>query len=179
MRRSRPAIIRFLEKITVNPDRIFNDTACWEWIGNIDTKTGYGGTFRTGSDKQEKPHRFAYLYFVGDIPSEHEIHHLCYNRRCVSPLHLEPRTHFENSMDKNSAMYQKSTKPNCAKGHPLVGDNLYYTNRGLRRCRTCARESVRQYTNDNLEKMRTYFREKARERRARLRESGQGVTQEP
>lgn len=66
------------------------ETGCWEWQGPMHPK-GYG-TFA-----HELAHRRSYEMFVGDIPDGLHIDHLCRNKRCVNPAHLEPVTHAENN----------------------------------------------------------------------------------
>lgn len=66
---------------------------CWIWTGGK-RKAGYG-TFAVKNGQnwsQTTAHRAAYLFEVGPIPSGLEIDHLCKNRSCVRPDHLEPVT---------------------------------------------------------------------------------------
>jgi len=88
-RPTRLAIIRFLEKITVSETRFFNGTPCWEWQG---TKSNGYGQFRDDGrrgSKKSSPHQFSHIYFIGEIPEGMEPDHLCRNRGCGSPFHIE------------------------------------------------------------------------------------------
>lgn len=69
-------------------------TGCWEWDGTLSVE-GYG-VFRENY-RQIKAHRWTYEQFVGPIPDGLTIDHLCRNRRCVNPAHLEPVTAGENA----------------------------------------------------------------------------------
>lgn len=80
-------LTRFLAKI--NPAA----NGCWLWTGAM-MPNGYGRC--TVAQVGWLPHRLAYEYFVGRIPSNKEIDHLCRNRACVNPTHMEPVTHVVN-----------------------------------------------------------------------------------
>src|SRR5574337_1962859 len=65
---------------------------CWPWHG-ARTKLGYGFIWKGGWRSGNKAaHRFAYEHFIGPIPIELEIDHLCRNPNCVNPLHLQAVT---------------------------------------------------------------------------------------
>src|SRR5262245_20949076 len=92
-------IIRFFTNVRVNIGKTFEGTPCWEWQGPPHPVTGYCEMIidgRRGQRKKSSPHRFSYLYFVGDLPDRTEPDHRCENRLCASPLHLESVTHQEN-----------------------------------------------------------------------------------
>src|SRR5690242_18719570 len=79
---------RFLAKIKVNPE-----SGCHEWQAYTD-RDGYGCFWIKPTNY--RAHRVAYELFVGPIPEGLVIDHLCRNRSCVNPAHLEPKTDLEN-----------------------------------------------------------------------------------
>ena len=107
-------------------DRVrWTESGCWEWTG-AHTKAGYAA-IRDGY-----LHRLSYEHFIGPIPDGLEIDHLCRNRGCCNPLHLEAVTHAENM---RRGFW--GAKTHCPKGHPYEGDNLIGGGKAGRLCREC------------------------------------------
>lgn len=76
-------------------------SGCWEWPGN--QRGGYGRIETKVAGKRRRPaaHRVFYEEFVGPIPDGLSIDHLCRNRACVNPDHLEPVSMRENLLRKS------------------------------------------------------------------------------
>lgn len=66
---------------------------CWEWQGHL---SGGYGSFRVGTN-YPPAHRWAYEFIRGEIPDGLQLDHLCRNRACVNPWHVEPVTARVNS----------------------------------------------------------------------------------
>lgn len=113
---------------------------CWEWAGFVDGG-GYG-KFRFAG-KSVRAHRFIYEKEVGPIPEGLDLDHLCRNRACVNPAHLEAVDRRTNLLRGVGQSAVNARKTHCVHGHPFDGDNIYILPNGWRRCRTCWRESNR------------------------------------
>lgn len=123
------SIERLLQSVTKT------DT-CWVWTGHL-RGNGYGGFRVDGRD--EYVHRYAYRQMVGPIPLGFQIDHLCRNRLCVNPAHLEAVTQRENLLRGEGWSGRNAKKTHCKRGHALSGENLYFSpNRPTQRqCRLC------------------------------------------
>lgn len=111
---------------------------CWVWLERR-YPSGYGWCSRMLGDGSGYAHRVAYVLAVGRIDAGMELDHLCRNRACVNPAHLEPVSHRENIMRSPIAVAAiNARKTHCKWGHPFSGDNLVLSG-NTRRCRTCSR----------------------------------------
>lgn len=88
-------------------------------------------------------HRIFYARLVGPVPEGLQLDHLCRNRWCVNPEHLEPVTLRTNVLRGISPTAINAKKHICAHGHELTYDNVYITPSGSRDCRKCINERSR------------------------------------
>ena len=87
----------------------------------------------------------AYIYAVGEIPDGLSIDHLCRNRRCCNPAHLEAVTNRENLLrGPTTQASRNAVKTHCINGHEFTEANTYYRKDG-RTCRTCSMLNMRKY----------------------------------
>lgn len=112
--------------------RVNKTESCWLWTGAVDGR-GYGAMKRAG--KLHKVHRFAYELIVGEIPDFLTIDHLCKNKLCCNPSHLEPVTAGENSRRAEPGKHNK-LKTHCSKGHEFTPQNTHIYKK-QRFCRAC------------------------------------------
>ena len=113
------------------------DSGCWEWSGSR-FPNGYGRVQRKlpSGRRELYAHRFIYSLMVGPIPDDQELDHLCHNRPCVNPSHLEAVSHQENRV---RALWKENGLPQslyCSKGHELAAVGTY-TWGSSRVCRAC------------------------------------------
>jgi hypothetical protein len=125
------------------------NTGCWLWLGAA-LKNGYGrlsvGQRSQGERRTLYAHRLAYELFVGPIPPDRELDHLCRNRICCNPEHLEPVTRRVNilrGIGPNKLGAINAMKTHCTHGHEFTIENTRHRPAGGRSCRACARELAR------------------------------------
>lgn len=125
--------------------------ACLIWTGNVDAD-GYGRANPKG--KSGFAHRMSFIEFVGPIPKDMQIDHVCHStdtacaggsvcihRRCINPAHLEAVTARENSLRANNSFVSiNARKTHCNSGHEFTPQNTYVRTNGSRRCVTCQLE---------------------------------------
>ena len=115
-------------------DKALKSDGCWEWTAGKNFN-GYGEF--SYKDRKVKAHRFSYELARGVI--RHTIDHLCRNRGCVNPSHMEDVPIQTNTMRGTGLNAQAMRSGFCLRGHSLSGDNIKISSRGVRVCKLCRR----------------------------------------
>ena len=116
------------------------ESDCWQWTGKTD-REGYGTMWIVidGRRRVRFAHRMSYAAMVGELEEGLVIDHLCENKSCVNPDHLEQVTPIENTRR------YWSNRDMCGNGlHEINEENMIF--RGHKRqCRACHREYMREW----------------------------------
>ena len=130
-------------------DRVDKSTDCWHWTGSKTSK-GYGQFKLNG--KNRLVHRVSYETLKGTIPDGLVVDHLCRNRGCVNPSHMDIVTSGENVLRGVGPTAQFARATHCIHGHPFDKNNTFIYKRSTttervcitRVCITCNRQSTRE-----------------------------------
>ena len=110
------------------------EDGCWYWEGAINSPP-YGRISVNG--EQQQAHRVVYELFVGPIPKDHDVAHLCQTKSCVNPRHLMAMTRSDHArMDHE---FRKPVCPTCG------NDYTYRDHDGRRQCRPCMTIKQKEY----------------------------------
>jgi hypothetical protein len=115
---------------------------CWLWTASKVPRSGYG-QISVGIGKEKVPrlaHRVAWELLRGPIPAGMVLDHLCRNRACVNPDHLEVVNNKTNTLRGTGPTAINAQKTSCKRGHSLADA---YVSKGMRYCRTCALQKQR------------------------------------
>lgn len=137
-------IIRLLAKIKIN-----ESSGCFEWQGALNK----GYAWFSNGEKACNAYKWFYEYVFGKVKNGLQLDHLCRNRACVNPAHLEEVTSRENNLRGNGFAAIRSRQTHCLRGHLFNRDNTYLTPNNQRRCLKCHafRERRRRNKKFNIE----------------------------
>lgn len=141
---SKEHLVRFWSKVRISPGK------CWEWQAWKDMD-GYGGVQILG--RLKRAHRVSYEILRGEIPDGLQIDHVCRNRSCVNPLHLEAVTCRENVLRGLLG----SLHTHCKEGHEISGDNVYIRSgtcgHPVRQCKECRTKKAAEWYQRNKKRI--------------------------
>lgn len=139
---------KYLPKNSLNKFYIsYDPNKCWPWLGQIKKgdRCGYGcynASHIFGFNQKLYAHRLIYTILIGTIDSSLELDHLCRNRTCVNPKHLEPVPGIINGKRGEGIGVINDNKTHCPQGHEYNKENTILEKTGIsgnlaRRCKIC------------------------------------------
>lgn len=154
-------IDRIFSRISINPN-----TNCWNWTGAQDG-AGYGVV--GWRNQSVRIHRLIYSYLIYPIPAGRGKNipvcdHLCNNRRCCNPDHIQIVTNKENILRGNGQSSINSKKIYCNNGHQLPEQR---NTQGTRSCKICLKEYNKKYHKSHPRDRSEYYKKYDREQRDR------------
>lgn len=119
-------------RISISP------SGCWEWKLHKDTN-GYAAGW---IGRRRRMHRISYQAYRGAVPVGLTLDHLCRNKTCINPDHLEPVTIGENALRGVGPTAVNKRKTHCIRGHEFTAENTIYSQWQWRKCRACNRRAA-------------------------------------
>lgn len=140
-------------RAAVSPD------GCWVWLGS--KSSGYGRIAWSDGRRMvySATHRAMWVASRGPIPDGLDLDHLCRNRACCNPDHLEPVTRRVNLLRGVTTPAARAKVTHCPRGHEYTPDNTLTSKRGQRSCKECTYAKNRAYYHRNAERRAAYNRE--------------------
>lgn len=121
------------------------ENGCFQWTGATMSR-GYGTCCVNG--RTQRAHRFYYERAHGPIADGLTLDHLCRNRLCVRPEHLEPVLNRTNVLRGAGVSAENARKTHCKRGHLFDQQNTRYAPTGARICRACHAAYMRKWNCD-------------------------------
>jgi hypothetical protein len=136
MRQSRVTNLRELfAKVDVVPG------GCWTWTGGLQEGYGICKALRPGGSRLV--YKQVYEMLVKTVPEDLQLDHLCRNRACCNPAHLDPVPQKVNILRGEGACAQHARKTHCKRGHEFTPENTGKASNNGRYCIICSRAAAK------------------------------------
>lgn len=142
--------------------KVDSKTGCWIWTGAL--SNGYGRATLARPRRQVCVHKAAYEFYVGKVPKGLDLDHLCRNRACFNPAHLEPVTRSVNCSRGDSGKArgaQLRARKRCSKGHLFSKNNTRMDSKGHRVCLKCKKIAWKKWHTKNHKRYNKIRRKRA------------------
>lgn len=131
-----------------DPKIIVTEGGCWLWLGSLSGPYGKVNLPKGSPTKSVAAHRASYQHLVGPIPEGLTLDHLCMNKRCINPAHLEPVTQRENLrrglvahnvIERLKVIHRDNAakRTHCRNGHQITSETTGVRANGGRVCLVC------------------------------------------
>lgn len=116
--------------------KVERSDGCWLFTG-VKWPNGYGQI--RDKNRYRVASRVAYELTYGSLPPKMQVDHLCRNRACCRPDHLEAVTNRTNVLRGVGITATAARRTSCSRGHPYAPENVRFDRKGKRVCLMCRR----------------------------------------